>query len=425
MNSKLKSIAIIGGGPSGCALAILLKRKGHKVAVFYIDKRPDIIVGESLVPAVIPMLKELGVEDEVKSYSTFKPGASVWLSKDEETTSPFSAGQGKIDPYAYNVPRVKFDKTLFNKAKSEGVTFFEHVAKIEKTGKDDELKLADETIKFCGDFFNGQPDWLVDCTGRTRAFARLLGLSEKTGKRKDVALFAHLSGAEKIDPCNIHLHRLHKGWSWRIPLVDRTSVGIVINPVHLPEYGKNIEEQYDNYLKADDTLSRLTANAKRETAVVKYSNYQLISDRFYGKNWVLTGDAGGFLDPIFSTGLFLALKGAFRLAKTFNEQGISEESLSRYQKEQKWELQVWQRVIDTWYSGRLFTLFRVGQDRLHTPFGKFIAPHMVKYLTRIFTGEAVYTRYSRYFLRFVTGSLIDLMRLGRLHNRDVRDLQIN
>ena len=71
---KINSVAIIGGGPSGCALATLLKRKGYKVAVFYLEKRPEIIVGESLVPAIIPMIRELGVEDEVKSYSTYKPG---------------------------------------------------------------------------------------------------------------------------------------------------------------------------------------------------------------------------------------------------------------------------------------------------------------------------------------------------------------
>ncbi|MBA3705871.1 MAG: tryptophan 7-halogenase, partial [Bacteroidetes bacterium] len=77
MKKNIKTIAIIGGGPSGCALATLLNRKGFKVAVFYIAKRPEIIVGESLVPAIIPMLRDLGVEDEVKSYSTYKPGASV------------------------------------------------------------------------------------------------------------------------------------------------------------------------------------------------------------------------------------------------------------------------------------------------------------------------------------------------------------
>ncbi len=425
MNDKPKTIAIIGGGPSGCALGILLKRGGHKVAIFYLDKRPEIIVGESLVPAVIPMLKILGVEDEVKSYSTYKPGASVWLNKEEEVTSPFSAGMGKIPPYAYNVPRLQFDKTIFDKAHSEGVQFFNHIAKIERIGVTDKLKLADETINFCGDFFNGQPQLIVDCTGRTRTISRLLNIPTKTGERKDVALFAHLSGTEKISPFNIHLHRLNKGWCWRIPLPDRTSVGVVINPKYLSAFGKTIEEQYDNFLKQDDALFRFAANAKRETSVVKYQNYQLISERMCGKNWVLTGDAGGFLDPIFSTGLFLALKGAFRLAKTIDEEGTAEISFKKYEREQKWELQVWQRVVDTWYNGRLFTLFRIGQDRMHTPFGKFIAPHMVKYLTRIFTGEAVYTRYSRFFLRFVTGPLIDLMKFARLHKRDIKELQVN
>ena len=116
MKRNIKTIAIIGGGPSGCSLATLLKRKGYTVAVFHLEKRPEIIVGESLVPAIIPYLRKLGVEDEVKSYSTYKPGASVWVNKDEEATSPFSFGGGGLPPYAYNVPRIKFDKTIFDLA---------------------------------------------------------------------------------------------------------------------------------------------------------------------------------------------------------------------------------------------------------------------------------------------------------------------
>ena len=104
MQRNIKTVAIIGGGPSGCSLATLLKRKGYKVAVFFLEKRPEIIVGESLVPAIIPYLRELGVEDEVKLYSTYKPGASVWVNKDEEATSPFSFGGGGLPHYAYNVP---------------------------------------------------------------------------------------------------------------------------------------------------------------------------------------------------------------------------------------------------------------------------------------------------------------------------------
>ena len=422
MNHKIRTIAVIGGGPSGCALATLLKRKGFKVAVFYLEKRPEIIVGESLVPAIVPMLRALGVEDEVKSYSTYKPGASVWVSKDEEATSPFSYGGGNLPPYAYNVPRVKFDKTIFDNAVKAGVQFFNYAAKIEKTGDAEELKLSDDTIAGINNYFEGQPDLIVDATGRSRSISRLLNIPTKEGYRKDIAVFAHLSGAEKIEPYNIHLHRLEKGWTWRIPLPGRTSVGIVINPEHLKSYGTTKEEQYDNYLKSDDILKKFTANAKRETSVVQYDNYQLISQKLYGKNWVLTGDAGGFLDPIFSSGLFLAIKGAFRLADTI-EVG-TDAAFKKYQKEQLRELYVWQKLVDTWYSGRLFTLFKVGEDRMDTAMGRFIGPHMQKHLTRIFSGEAVYKSYSRRFLNFVTGPMIDLMRIGRLHNRKVSDLEI-
>ena len=419
---KINSVAIIGGGPSGCALATLLKRKGYKVAVFYLEKRPEIIVGESLVPAIIPMIRELGVEDEVKSYSTYKPGASVWVNKDEEASSPFSFGGGNLPHYAYNVPRTKFDKTIFDLANREGVPFFKTAAKIEKTGKGNELKLSDDTISATGDYFNGQPDLIVDATGRSRTISRLLDIPTQTGKRKDIALFAHLSGAQKIEPCNIHLHRLEKGWSWRIPLPDRISVGVVINPDHLKKYGSTKEEQYDNYLKSEEVLMKFTATAKRETGVVEYSNYQLISQQQYGTNWVLTGDAGGFLDPIFSSGLFLAIKGAFRLAIAI-EKG-TDTAFKIYQKEELRELVVWQKLVDTWYSGSLFTLFKVGQDRMDTAFGRFIGPHMQKHLTRIFSGEAVYRSYSRRFLNFVTGSMLGLMKAGRLHNRNIKDLEI-
>jgi flavin-dependent dehydrogenase len=422
MQRNIKTIAIIGGGPSGCSLAILLKRKGFKVAVFHLEKRPEIIVGESLVPAIIPFLRKLGVEDEVKTYSTYKPGASVWVNKDEEATSPFSFGGGGLPHYAYNVSRTKFDKTIFDLAVREGVTFFSHAAKLEKVGNSEELKLSDDTILAINDFFIGQPNLIVDASGRSRIIARLLNIPTKEGNRKDVALFAHLSGAEKIEPYNIHLHRLNKGWNWRIPLPDRISVGVVIDPIHLKEFGATKEEQYDNYLKTDETLLKFTGNAKRETNVVQYNNYQLISQKMYGQNWLLTGDAGGFLDPIFSSGLFLAIKGSFAAAEAITD-GTAK-AFKKYQKYQLYELSIWQKLVDCWYSGSLFTLFKVGQDRMDTAFGRFVAPHMQRHLTRIFSGEAVYKGYSRRFLNFVLGSMLALMKIGRLHNRTISDLEI-
>ena len=422
MIGKIKTVAIIGGGPSGCTLATLLKRKGFDVAVFYLEKRPEIIVGESLVPAIVPYLRKLGIEDEVKSYSTYKPGASVWVNKDEEATSPFSFGGGGLPHYAYNVPRTKFDKTIFELAIREGVTFFKQATKLEKTGNGDELKLSQDTLNSINNYFNGQPDLIVDASGRSRIISRLLDIPAKSGYRKDVAIFAHLSGTEKIEPYNIHLHRLDKGWNWRIPLPDRTSVGIVIDPNHLKAFGATKEEQYDNYLKADETLAKFTNNAKRETGVAQYDNYQLISQKMFGKNWLLVGDAGGFLDPIFSSGLFLGIKGAFDATDTIVAGNKS--AFEKYQKFRLYELRIWQKLVDTWYSGSMFTLFKVGQDRMDTTFGRFVGPHMQRHLTRIFSGEAVYRSYSRGFLYFVLGPMLNLMRVGRLHKRKMSDLEI-
>ncbi|MEP7111503.1 MAG: tryptophan 7-halogenase, partial [Ferruginibacter sp.] len=197
---------------------------------------------------------------------------------------------------------------------------------------------------------------------------------------------------------------------------------IVIDPRHLRQFGITKEEQYDHYLQSEEVLKKFAGKAKRSTGVVQYSNYQLITQKVYGKNWVLTGDAGGFLDPIFSSGLFLAIKGAFRLAKTIDS--ASDAAYKTYQKEQLRELYVWQKLVDTWYSGRLFTLFKVGQDRMDSAIGRFIGPHMQKHLTRIFTGEAVYKPYSRWFLNFVTGKMLILMKIGGLNNRKVKDWEI-
>ncbi|MGB4843120.1 MAG: NAD(P)/FAD-dependent oxidoreductase [Ferruginibacter sp.] len=422
MRRIIKTVAVIGGGPSGCTLAALLKKKGYKVAVFYMEKRPEIIVGESLVPAIIPLLRELGVEEEVKSYSTYKPGASVWVNKNAEASSSFSCGGGKLPHYAYNVPRDKFDKTIFDLAVREGVTFFKQAARLERIADTDEIRLSADTIALIDDYFDGQPDLIVDASGRSRLISRLLNIPVKEGPRKDIAVFAHLNGAETIEPYNIHLHRLDKGWLWRIPLPDRISAGIVIKPEYLKEYGLTKEEQYDNFLKTDEVLKKFTANATRETGVQLFNNYQLISERMYGKNWLLTGDAGGFLDPIFSSGLYLAMKGAFEAVKAI-EAG-SEQGFKKYQKNQLFELRLWQQLVDTWYSGKLFTLLTVGQSRLDTAFGRFAEPHIKRHLTRLFTGEAVYNSFSRGVLKFFMGPMISMMKVGRLHNRNVKDLEI-
>ena len=414
MTTRIKSIAIIGGGPAGATLGNLLAKQGYQVGIFHTDKRPPLIVGESLLPAVVPMLRKLGIEEEVKSFSVHKPGATVCLGVEEVISAFFVWADGRLPDYAYNTPRDLFDQAVLNSAERAGAKIFRTSAKLQRGPEPDTVELSPETLEAAGGFFAGKPDLIVDASGRVRLISRLLDAPAKKGGRDDVALFAHLDKAFMSDPGNIHIDHLTKGWSWRIPLPGRVSVGVVINPTHLEKYGDTIERQYEAYLSEEPSLKFYTDGAKRLTPVVKYQNYQLISERMYGPGWVMAGDAAGFIDPVFSTGLYLSMKGAFEIMKAI-ESGAPN-AMKKYENGRQWELRMWQRVIDSWYSGRLFNLYRAGQKHKNGMIGRRISGRVQKRLLRIFTGQAVDDIYAMQLFEY-------LVSFGQLL-RDPRDLVV-
>ncbi|MDX2361539.1 MAG: NAD(P)/FAD-dependent oxidoreductase [Crocinitomicaceae bacterium] len=418
---KTKQIAIIGGGPAGCTLATLLHRQGHKVAIFNDSKKTDLFVGESLIPAIIPVLQELGIEEKVKEFSVYKPGATVWVKEGLYAEASFGGGMGTLPSYAYNTNRKKFDELLLQTAVDEGVQLFEFKAGVVATG--DKISLEDTTLDQCNGFFDDQPDFIVDASGRRRVISNLLKLPSTKGKRMDTALFTHVEEREfKENYGDIHMHLATRGWCWRIPLPGKTSVGIVINKDTLDTFGKTSEEQFDNYIAQDPKIKFFFEGVKRTSGIQKYSNYQMQSNRIVGENWALVGDAAGFLDPVFSSGLYFSTKYASELAKAIDEN--SSTTLKSFQKEWQKELNSWKEMIDLWYNGRLFTNFLMGNDRLHTFMGKRIGKHAIKHFTAIFTGEAVKNRYSMWLLKFMTGPLLNFMYFFRMHRYKVKDLEL-
>ena len=395
---EIRSVAILGGGPAGAALGVFLAREGVDVTLFDGGKRPPLIVGESLVPAVVPFLRALGIEDEVRSYSTLKPGATFTFADDDRMTFLFAEVRAAKTPYSYNVPRDRLDLSVREAALRAGVRFVPRHAQLEREPGSERVRLAAESLAAAG--LDRHPDFVVDAAGRVRLLGRLLGLHAVEGGRRDTALHAHLEGVPLVYEGHVHTDLLEHGWCWRIPLPGRVSVGLVIDAPVLREFGDTAEEQFDAYLRHDRRFRDWGVVAKRIAPVVKYTNYQLRHTRGVGENWALLGDAFGFVDPVFSSGLLVGLDGAQELAKTLLAGG-GREALARYEAHVLHHLANWQRVAGYFYDGRLFTLLKLG-DKQRTEFPwMLLDPHFRKHLPRVFTGESTTRRYSMGLLDFM------------------------
>ncbi len=415
MTKPIRTVAIIGGGPTGSALAFHLSKAGIKVALFNKGTRPPLIVGESLVPATIPFLRELGIEEEVRDYSVFKPGATFVFNTEEELSFKFDEISGAETKYSYNSPRDLLDKSIERVAENCGAKIVTARVKVNRIGNGEKIELAQEALDATDGFLTEQPDLIIDCSGRARLLPNLLRLPFKHGSRRDTALFAHCEGVEQVVEGNVHTDLLQRGWAWRIPLPGRMSIGLVIDSDYIAGFGDTIEEQFDNYLKSDPVIKLWGPEPKRISPVLKYTNYQLCSQRGYGENWVLCGDTFGFVDPVFSSGLLMAFDSAKELSKGILA-GWGESDKKRYEEHVSNHLGNWHQTIDHFYNGRLFTLFRVGEVVQGTLLGKLMGFHFRKHLPRVFTGEATTKAYSV--------GLVNFMCKHGLMGHDLTDLKV-
>jgi flavin-dependent dehydrogenase len=354
MKRHVQTVGVIGGGPSGLALASLLAIKGVDVTVFDDGKRPDLIVGESLVPAVVPVLRRLGLEERVAAIGLRKPGVSFTMPARERVNFNFdNVSRCDLPTYAYNVPRPAFDQLLDTRATELGARRVRARVRLE-TPAAHRLQLAAESLAQAPWWQGRQPDLLVDATGRSRLFARTMQIPSKVGPRQDIAHFAHFTGFEENEPRGqVVIGWLEKGWNWRIPLPGRVSVGVVLNREEAARLGTTPEERLENAIARDPVLAAAGPARQRVSEVATYTNYQLISSRGHGPGWALTGDALGFVDPMLSPGLWLALHSAELLSEHLDDLGT-------YARRMRRQLRAWTEMISHYYSGRIFAMYHQG-----------------------------------------------------------------
>ncbi len=398
MSKRIQTVGIIGSGPSGATLASLLAMRGVDVTIFDDGRRPDLIVGESLIPAIIPILRKLGIEDRVKAVCQHKPGVSFTFGIDEEIDFCFeSVAKCSMPTYAYNAPRPAFDRLIDERATELGAKRARCRAKVERVGETG-LRLTAETLAEAPWLNGRQPDLLVDSTGRSRLFARTLEIPSQIGPRKDVAYFAHYEGFDHHKTKGqVIIGRLEAGWSWRIPLPDCISVGIVVNKDEAARLGTTAEERLEALIARDPVLARAGLNRRRVTDVATYANYQIISDVGHGPGWVMSGDAFGFVDPMLSPGMWLALHSAELLTERLDD-------LAGYEREMRAEIKSWMQLIEYFYDGRMFAMYHTGiawERKYPGKISQFMHRYFDHTIACMASGATTRSRYGHGMLQFM------------------------
>lgn len=400
-------IAIIGAGPAGCALACFLQQRGTDCLVFDDDKRPGLLVGESLVSAAIPILRRLGVEEAVAEISMRKPGASLRHENGNRVDFQFNDFGQAAPGYAYNIPRPQFDKILRQRAEQLGVRFVSHRAKVLATpdNPDRDISLDKESLAAAGLDINSHPKLLIDATGRHRLFSRVLDLPTARGQRDDVAYFSHFKNfaGDATAAGQVVISVLNQGWSWQIPLQDRLSVGVVINKESVNQFGNTPEQRLNNLIDTNPLLAGSGRNRRRVSPIMSYANYQLITQRGYGNGWVLLGDAFGFVDPMLSPGVFMALQSAvlldYCLAQKGGDRELQEYSDTLYSWHQSWD-----RLIQYFYDGRLLSLHQEGSNVIQNSHrlspARLLEQHISRVLSSMVTGVKTCSRYNHALLHY-------------------------
>jgi len=307
----ITDVLVLGGGPCGSAASSMAAKAGFSVTLLEREKFPRHHIGESLLPASIPLLEALGAADEI-SKAGFLPkfGATMvwgidkspWTWRFDETNSENIS--------SYQVSRAEFDNILLNNSRTLGVDVreesqvtdidLEHdlVTKVnflDKTGKKQSIKAT----------------FIIDASGQSALLSRRLGNRKWDPNFQNLAAYNYFSGGEKLsspNENNIFIESYQNGWMWNIPLKDNiTSVGTVVDANswkgHVKDSDSFLSSQIDSTHYSKEMLSH--ARPMGNTRIVKDWSYR--ANNMTGTNWVMAGDAACFIDPLFSSGVHLAL----------------------------------------------------------------------------------------------------------------------
>jgi flavin-dependent dehydrogenase len=370
-------VLVIGGGPSGSAAATLLAQKGYAVTLFERDKFPRFHIGESLIPHTYDVIKRLGLLDTMKQSHFTKKYSVQFVSQHGRLSEPFHFDQH--DPsersQTWQVRRSEFDEMLLDNARRHGVSVFEETRVLE---------ILFDGTRATGVRIRGtdgverevRAKVVIDASGQSSLILHKLGLREWDPALRKAAVWTYWKGAKRAEGkdggATLVLQTAGKaGWFWYIPLHDDiTSVGVVSSAEYLfsNRASRELEDVYFEEVARCPGLQPLLAGAERCDIFRAQKEYSYRSTKAAGDGWVLVGDAFGFLDPLYSSGVLLALTSASMAADTVGDAlalgDVSEARLRRWETDYVKGMDRMRRLVCEFYDGLNFgRLVRAHPDK--------------------------------------------------------------
>jgi flavin-dependent dehydrogenase len=307
-------VLVIGGGPAGSTAATLLAQKGHRVVVIEKDKFPRFHIGESLLPVNNGLFEQLGVLEEVARIGMVKNAAqfdSMYHGKKQSFY--FSQATNQRYPFSYEVHRAELDQILLDNCRAKGAEVHEET-KVTGVDFSDPASVSVTTQGKEGET-RWQTRFLIDASGRDTFLANRFDSKQPHPKHASAAIYGHFEGVERLpgtDEGNISLFWFDHGWFWLIPLQNGiTSVGMVCWPYFLKTRKTGLDAFFHDTVATCPPLALRMKDAKLTRPVTATGNYSYLSSKMSGDRYLMLGDAFAFVDPIFSSGVLLAMKSAF------------------------------------------------------------------------------------------------------------------
>jgi 2-polyprenyl-6-methoxyphenol hydroxylase-like FAD-dependent oxidoreductase len=350
-------VLVIGGGPGGSTTATCLAQGGLRVTLVERDAFPRFHIGESLLPANIPLLARLGVLDRVKAAGFITKYGAYIHDQESDLNYTFTFREGKPwPPWAYEVPRADFDRVLLEHAAAQpGVTVLQP-ASVERADFD----AAGVTVAIVG--ADGprtlRARFLVDASGRDGFLASRQGRRERIPGLGKVALFAHFRGARRWpgrEEGNIRLYVFEDGWFWYIPFAGEvTSVGCVLHGRAVSAREGGVEAIYAQIIERCRAVAENLKGAERITPVHSAANFSYQAEPVVGDRFLCVGDSVVFIDPIFSTGVFVAMQSAelaaVEILRAFRDDRFRARRFGAYIRRVRRGLKPFTRFINRYYE---------------------------------------------------------------------------